>query len=210
LHSSTSQTDDMEESDRERAERKARQVAMRRSDSGSGAALAASSSSLGGGGSGSGSDEWALLREGDELAGGWRVGSKIGEGTFSRIYDAQRCATHTPYAQPAPHSAVVLKVNKLRVKPNGGASAAAAAGGGASSPTDTSAAYSASFAHEARVFQAVQAAEERRVGRQPPGAPPLPLSVPRLFAYIRESLRPRAVSTLASKTGTAAVSRLAG
>jgi len=33
------------------------------------------------------------------------------------------------------------------------------------------------------VFRAVQAAEERRMGRQPPGAPPPPLSVPRLFAY---------------------------
>lgn len=123
-------------------------------------------------------DDEAALAYGSVI-GSWRVGSKIGEGTFSRIYAA------TPVDPAAAiNGPVVLKVNKSSPEDPATAAAATAATAAAGSATPSTPApkSDASFAHEAQVFRAVCEAEEKSAGHQARGAK-LPLSVPRMYEH---------------------------
>lgn len=152
------------------ADRERRRAARKSSGAHSNGRSAAESAEEGG----SGSNGGVSLHEGDVLSGRWTVGAKVGEGTFSRIYDALPAnMAGMPPPPPMPH-ACVLKVNKKAP------ARAAATPLGPPAPPDAG---DDSFAYEALVFRSVQAAEEKGAARQPPGAGPVPLSVPRLLDH---------------------------
>lgn len=122
-------------------------------------------------------DDASVLSAGCVVGGAWRVGAKIGEGTFSRIY----AATPVQHTE-AIHGPVVLKVNKCAPDEAATTAAAAGAAAGPSTPATPAPKSDSSFAHEAQVFRAVCDAEEKSAGRQARGTI-LPLSVPRLYEH---------------------------